>query len=82
VLNYIIIISGVSLQKGVAKIPVFNEDYVREILEEVAVRRRGLSRDDFDRLCRPDMTAGFQPEVDEASRGYFTKNEFQSTARR
>jgi hypothetical protein len=31
-----------------ARIPVFNEDYVREIQEE-------LARDDF--FCRPDMTA-------------------------
>jgi hypothetical protein len=43
---------------------VFNEDYVREIQ---------LARDDFYKLCRPDMTAGFQPEVDEAARRYFTK---------
>ena len=49
---------------------LFHDDYVLEILAE-AENRRGLSRDEFYRLFRHDINAGFRPEVDEAARRYF-----------
>jgi hypothetical protein len=57
---------------GVVMIPMFHENYVREILDEAAHRGR-LSRDEFYRLFRPRLTAGYWPEVDEAARRYFTE---------
>jgi hypothetical protein len=32
-----------------------------------------LSRDEFYRLFRPSLTAGYWPEVDEAARRHFTE---------
>jgi hypothetical protein len=57
--------------RGVAMIQVFHDDYVLEILAEAESHRR-LSRDEFYKLFRHDISAGFQPEVDEAARRYFT----------
>ena len=54
-------------------IPVFDESYVREILDEADSRPQPLSRDDFYRLFRPDTAAGYMAEVEEASRRYFAK---------
>jgi hypothetical protein len=56
----------------VVVIPMFHEIYVREILDEAAHRGR-LSRDEFYRLFRPSLSAGYWPEVDEAARRYFTQ---------
>jgi hypothetical protein len=49
---------------------VFHIDYVLEVLAE-AESRQSLSRDEFYRLFRHDINAGFRPEVDEAARRYF-----------
>jgi hypothetical protein len=54
-------------------VPVFNESYVREILEEADRQPHGLSRDDFYSLCRSDRAAGYLAEVDEAARRYFAR---------
>jgi hypothetical protein len=51
---------------------VFCESYVRAILEQVA-GHQSMSRDDFYRLFRGHITAGFRAEVDEASLRYFTR---------
>jgi hypothetical protein len=53
---------------------LFHDDYVLEILAETE-NRRGLSRDEFYRLFRPEIDAGCRPEVDEAVRRYFATEE-------
>jgi hypothetical protein len=53
--------------------PVFREQYVQDVLREAAGWPQGLSRNDFYRVFRRDVAAGFQPEVDEAAHRYFTK---------
>jgi hypothetical protein len=57
---------------GVTMMPVFHDDYVLEILAE-AEGRPSLSRNEFYKLFRHDINAGFRPEVDEAARRYFTR---------
>jgi hypothetical protein len=54
-------------------VPVFREQYVQDVLREAAGWPQGLSRNDFYRVFRRDVAAGFQPEVDEAAHRYFTK---------
>jgi hypothetical protein len=51
----------------------FNEEYVREILDGAKKLDRRLSRDEFYRICRPDVAAGYRAEVDEAASRYFSK---------
>ena len=53
-------------------IQVFSESYVRAILDQMA-GHQSMSRDDFYRLFRGHITAGFRAEVDEASLRYFTR---------
>jgi hypothetical protein len=51
---------------------VFCESYVHAILDQAA-RHQSMSRDDFYRLFRGHITAGFRAEVDEASLRYFKR---------
>jgi len=53
-------------------IQVLCESYVRAILNQ-ATGQPSMSRDDFYRLFRGHVTAGFRAEVDEASFRYFKK---------
>jgi hypothetical protein len=53
-------------------IQLFCESYVRAILDQAA-GQQGMSRDEFYRLFRGHITAGFRAEVDEASHRYFTR---------
>jgi hypothetical protein len=57
---------------GVFMIRIFSENYVRAILDQVA-DHHSMSRDDFYRLFRGHITAGFRAEVDEASHRYFAR---------
>ena len=58
--------------KGATVIQLFCESYVRAILDQVA-GQQSMSRDDFYRLFRGHLTAGFRAEVDEASHRYFAR---------
>jgi hypothetical protein len=53
---------------------LFHDDYVLEILAE-AESHPGLSSDEFYRLFRHEISAGFRPEVDEAARRYYATEE-------
>jgi hypothetical protein len=53
-------------------IQLFSESYVRAILDHAA-GQQSLSRDDFYRLFRGYIAAGFRAEVDEASHRYFAR---------
>jgi hypothetical protein len=58
--------------QGATMIQVFCESYVRAILDQMA-GHQSMSRDDFYRLFRGHIIAGFRAEVDEASLRYFTR---------
>jgi hypothetical protein len=53
-------------------IQIFCESYVCAILDRAA-GHQSMSRDDFYRLFRVHITAGFRAEVDEASLRYFKR---------
>jgi hypothetical protein len=70
--NYPLIISVGIGKRGATMTQVFCESYVHAILDQAA-GHQSMSRDDFYRLFRGHITAGFRAEVDEASLRYFKR---------
>jgi hypothetical protein len=64
--------------KGATVIQLFCESYVRAMLDRAA-GEQNMSRDDFYRLFRGHITAGFRPEVDEAPIGTLQGSEIRCT---